>query len=57
MQVVSLPERNRRDPKDADRRRMAIQLAAQLPENPAEALLVLEATTLLVKAFLMPDGL
>lgn len=38
------------------RRRLAIQLAAQLPEDPKEAVLVLEAAICLVRTFLA-DGL
>ena len=56
MQVVSLPERKGRDSKDMDRRWLALQLAAQLPRDATEAILVLEATLTLVRAFLTPDG-
>lgn len=54
MQVVPLPERKKTDPKEIERRRMAIQIAAQLPAEAAEAILVLEATLLLVRSFLTP---
>lgn len=37
-------------------RRLAIQLASQLPEDAAEALAVLDYTKSLVKMFLMPEG-
>lgn len=56
MQVVSLPERKARDPKELDRKRMAIQIAAQLPGDITEAILVLEATLVLVRTFLASDG-
>lgn len=35
-------------------RRQAITLASQLPDNPADALLVLQAARELVETFLMP---
>jgi hypothetical protein len=54
MQVVSLPERRKPDPRELERRRLALQIAAQLPAEAAEALLVLEATVSLVRGFLMP---
>lgn len=56
MQVVSLPERKARDPKELDRKWLALQLAAQLPRDAQEAALVLEATMALVKTFLASDG-
>lgn len=40
---------------DTWHRRHAIQLAAQLPENPEDALLVLELTRQLVEEFLRPQ--
>jgi hypothetical protein len=56
MHVVSFPERKKDDPKEQDRRRLALQIAAQLPAEAAEAILVLEVAILLVRTFLMPDG-
>ena len=56
MQVVSLPERKSRDPKELERRRLAVQIAAQLPGDATEAILVLEAALTLVRIFLTPDG-
>lgn len=57
MHVVSFPERKKDDPKEQERRRLALQIAAQLPAEAAEAILVLEVALLLVRTFLMPDGL
>lgn len=36
-------------------RRQAVQIAAQLPENPDEAVAVLELARKLVEGFLMPQ--
>ena len=36
-------------------RRHAIQIAAQLPEGPEDALMVLELTRQLIEGFLMPQ--
>lgn len=41
---------------ELNRRRLALQIAAQLPADPVQALLVLEATQLLVRAFFGVDG-
>ena len=58
--VVKLPDNRQvvtetRKLGDAEgrRRRLAIQIAAQLPEDAAEALMVLEAATCLVRTFLV----
>lgn len=40
---------------DSWHRRHAIQIAAQLPEDPADALLVLELAKQLVEEFLRPQ--
>jgi hypothetical protein len=56
MQVVSLPDQKSRDPKQMDRKWLALQLAAQLPRDAVEAILVLEVTLDLVKSFLASGG-
>ena len=54
--VVQLEIVQRAPGDDGWQRRLALQLAAQLPEKPADALAVLALTEELVKAFLMPGG-
>jgi hypothetical protein len=43
--------------KEIDCRRLALQLAVQLPRNGADAVLVVEALRILVETFLAPGGL
>lgn len=54
MQVVVPLPRGELD--DGWKRRLAVQLAAQLPEKPADALAVLALAETLVKTFLAPGG-
>ena len=56
MQVIPMPERKKPDQRDGERRRLALQIAAQLPAEATEAILVLEAALTLVRTFLMTDG-
>jgi hypothetical protein len=43
--------------KEIDCRRLALQLAVQLPRNATEALLVVQALQTIVESFLAPGGL
>lgn len=54
MEVVPMVKRSkpRRPGEDAALRRLAIQIAGQLPESPDEALAVLEHCKTLVRSFL-----
>ena len=56
MQVVPFPENKKLDDRELERRRLAVQIAAQLPAEAAEAVLVLEAALTLVRLFLTPGG-
>ena len=51
-----VPLRPQKDADDGWKRRLAIQIAAQLPERPADALAVLALAEELVKSFLMHGG-
>jgi hypothetical protein len=55
MQVVSM-RRPRPPTRDAELKRLALQLAAQLPEDTQEALDALEYTKTLVRSFLGSGG-
>lgn len=55
LKVVELPDR-KLAADDSWHRRLAIQIAAQLPEKPADALAVLELTKVLVISFLASGG-
>lgn len=57
MKIVPLQQSERSQTESgAWQRRLAIQLAAQLPEKPQDALIVAELVVELVKAFLTPYG-
>ncbi len=55
MEIVRLPERPKQSEDDHWKRSLALQLATQLPEKPADALRVVELLRELVTSFLIHE--